>query len=123
MAKKILIIDDEPDLLKLVVARVEKAGYVVIQGSDGKNGLDMMYSEKPDLILLDLVMPGVDGYEVCRRKRNDSAIKNIPVILFTANLASKSIDEKARELGAEDYIVKPFDSKELIEKIKKLVGE
>ncbi len=123
MPKKLLIIDDEPDLLTITVARVKKAGFAVIQATDGRSGLGMMHSEKPDLVLLDLLMPGMDGFEVCRCKNGDDAIRNIPVILFTGSLASVPIEETARELGADGHITKPFDSKELIEKIKNVLRE
>ena len=124
MSKKILVVDDEPDLLKMTVARLKKAGYVVVQAVDGENGLSMMVSEKPDAVLLDLRMPGIDGYEVCRRKKEDDAIKDIPILLFTASLSNELLDErKVRDMGISDYVIKPFDVRELLEKIKKALGE
>lgn len=123
MAKKILVIDDEIDLLKMVVVRLKKLGYDVVQAVDGEKGLEMMRSQIPDLVLLDLRMPIIDGYQVCQSKKSDDTIKNIPVILFTASFSSKFISEKVQELGANDYITKPFDAKELLAKIKKILGE
>lgn len=119
--KKILIIDDEPDLVVLTAARLRKAGYNVIDSPDGEDGLNRMKKDMPDLVLLDLMMPGIDGYEVCRRKMEDAQIKDIPLILFTASV--HGIESKASELGASDYEVKPFDSVRLIEKIKKITGD
>ena len=123
MAKKSLLVEDEPDISKITTARLKNAGYVVVNAIDGEIGLNMMYLEKPDLVLLDLVMPRVDGYEVCRRKNEDKIIKNIPVILFTASFPSNTMSEKVVKLAAKDYITKPFDAKVLIEKIKKILDE
>ncbi|MEI6845515.1 MAG: response regulator [Candidatus Firestonebacteria bacterium] len=120
MPKKILIIDDEMDMRKMATARLVKAGYVVIQAGNGNTGLEMVRSEKPDMVLLDLAMPGIDGEEVCRRIKADETIKHIPVMLFTASIL-KPISERAKEMGADDFIAKPFDSKELLEKIKRIV--
>jgi len=120
MAKKILIIDDEMDMRKMATARLVKAGYVVIQAGNGNTGLEMVRSEKPDMVLLDLAMPGIDGEEVCRRIKADETIKHIPVMLFTVSIL-KPISERAKEMGADDFIAKPFDSKELLEKIKRIV--
>lgn len=123
MSKKILVIDDEADLRKMVVARLEKAGYHVIPAVDGKTGLEKMRTENPDVVLLDLMMPGVDGYEVCRQKAGDPELKKIPVILFTAIMSSKPLNEIAQELGADDYMAKPFDARKLTEKVRNLIGE
>ncbi|MFZ4772335.1 MAG: response regulator [Ferruginibacter sp.] len=122
MAKKILVIDDEPDMIKMVAGRLAKAGYLVIQAVNGKMGLDLLPIEKPDMVLLDLAMPGLDGEAVCRAIKADNATKNLPVMLFTASTA-RPLSDRAREMGADDYISKPFDAKELMGKIKKLLGE
>lgn len=122
MTKKILIMDDEPDVRKMVTGRLKKAGYDVIEAANGERGLEMLLSEKPDMVLLDLAMPGLDGAAVCRRIKADNATKNIPVMLFTASII-KPISESAKEMGADDYIAKPFDSKELLEKIRILLSK
>ena len=122
MAKTILIIDDEPDILIMVEARLKKAGYNILKAVNGLEGIDMIMSAKPDLILLDLAMPGIDGYEVCRRSKKDESTKDIPVILFTASVVTASAEEKVKELKADGFIVKPFDHKELLEKIKSIIG-
>ncbi|MCX5777484.1 MAG: response regulator [Candidatus Firestonebacteria bacterium] len=122
MIKKILIMDDEPDVRKMVTGRLKKAGFDVIEAANGERGLEMLLSEKPDMVLLDLAMPGLDGAAVCRRIKADNATKNIPVMLFTASII-KPISESAKEMGADDYIAKPFDSKELLEKIRMLLSK
>ena len=121
MAKKILIVDDEPDVLKVAVGRLKKAGYDTIQAVNGQEGLDAIRGKKPDLVLLDLAMPGINGYEVCRQAKGDEATKDIPIILFTASIATKTIDEKVKELGADDFIIKPFNHEELLEKIGRVL--
>lgn len=123
MAKKILVIDDEADLLMMVVARIKKAGYEVLSAKDGKTGLEMARLENPDLILLDLVMPGIDGYQVCRSLKADSKLKAIPVVIFTASFCATDISQKVKELSADGYISKPFQAKQLIEKIQNILGE
>ncbi|MDD4201894.1 MAG: response regulator [Candidatus Omnitrophica bacterium] len=122
MKNKILVVDDELDLRKLVAARLSKAGYDVIEASNGQEGLDLMKKENPDMVLLDLLMPVMDGYAVCRTAKKDETIKNIPIILFAAKLASKTIDKEVKELGAIDFIGKPFEAKELLEKIEKVLS-
>lgn len=119
MGKKILIIDDEPDLLKVATFRLRKSGYEVLTAVDGKGALDLLKREQPDLIFLDLRLPVMSGYEVCRSIKSDDRLKHIPVILFTAS--SDRISEKAKEMCADDYIIKPFEPEDLIEKIKKFL--
>jgi DNA-binding response OmpR family regulator len=120
MSKRILIVDDEPDVLRLVALRLKKSGYEVLTASDGKTGLDMINSEKPDLVLLDLRLPNMDGIDVCKHAKSDEALKDIPIILFTAT-ADVEVAETAKETGANDYIVKPFEPNELLEKISNIV--
>lgn len=120
MAKKILIVDDEPDLLKVVVFRVRNSGYEVLTACDGKEALAMIEKEAPDLIFLDLRLPVIDGIEVCKKIKGSDKFKCIPVVLFTASIGH--IDEKFKESGADDYFLKPFESGDLLEKIKKFIG-
>lgn len=117
MSSKILIVDDEPDLLKIAVFRLKKAGYEITTAVDGGEALDCIYKNRPDVVLLDLLLPVIDGVEVCRKIKQDDALKNIPVILFTAS--ALDIQQKVKEAGAEDYIVKPFDIDELLEKVNR----
>lgn len=122
MAKKILVVDDEQDILRVVTFRLKKAGYEVISAVDGQKGFDLIEGHKPDLVLLDLRLPVLNGDEVCRQVKADDKLKHIPIILLTATGSISKIAEKTKELGADDYIMKPFDPEELIEKIKKFMG-
>lgn len=120
MAKKVLVVDDEPDLLKVAVFRLKKTGYTILTAVDGQQALDYIQKETPDLILLDLLLPVIDGCEVCRRIKEDDTLKHIPVILFTASAID--VQEKAKEAGADDYIVKPFAPDELLKKVENFIG-
>ncbi len=121
MKKKILIIDDEPDVIKIVDFRLKSAGYKVNMASDGREGIESIKKERPDLILLDIRMPVMDGYEVCRRIKSDEEFSGIPVIFLTAS-SGATIKDKVSEYMADDYIIKPFDSENLLKKVKNLIG-
>lgn len=120
--KKILIVDDEPDILRLTSLRLRKLGYDVLTAADGKEALDAIRNGNPDLVLLDLLIPFMNGAEVCEQIKNDKTLKHIPIILFTAHSDTMTI-EKAKILGADDYITKPFDPDELIAKVDKALTE
>ncbi|MDO5708135.1 MAG: response regulator transcription factor [Andreesenia angusta] len=114
---KILIIDDEKHIIELLKYNLESCGYKVIKAEDGVQGIDTAISELPDLILLDLMLPLIDGVEVCRRLRSDKRTKKIPIIMLTAK--SDEMDKIiGLEIGADDYITKPFSIRELIARIK-----
>ena len=117
MAKKILVVDDEPDLLRVATFRLKKAGYEVFFAVDGQQALDSTKEYKPDLILLDLLLPDISGEEVCKRIKADVELERIPVIIFTA--ITDKIDEKSKSCGADDYLIKPFAIEELLGKIKR----
>jgi len=119
--KKILLAEDEPIILKFVSFRLEGLGYEIYKASDGAEALKLIKKHRPDLILLDVLMPGMDGYEVCRRVRMDKKLKHIPVILFTASDPT-IVTAKVKEVGADDYIIKPFEPDSLLEKIQKYIG-
>lgn len=119
MEKKILIVDDEPDLMSIARFRLEKSGFKVISAVNGKEALEMTAKERPDLILLDLRLPLLNGTDVCLQLKRDDKLKNIPVILFTAS--TDKIADKVMACGAQDYILKPFSAEDLIEKINKLI--
>ncbi len=119
MPKKILIVDDEPDLMRITCFRLEKSGFNVISAVDGKEALDLTAKEQPDLVLLDLKLPILDGLGVCTQLKKDDKLKHIPVIIFTAS--ANDIVDKVKSCGAQDYIIKPFSAEELIEKIKKWI--
>ena len=118
--KRILLVEDEPDLIKLTVFRLEKAEYEVIVAADGKQGLEIAEKERPDLILLDLGLPVIDGYEVCCRIKSDKRLKDIPVLIMTAS--TDRIKEKVKEIGADGYVLKPFEPQDLLLTIKRYVG-
>jgi two-component system alkaline phosphatase synthesis response regulator PhoP len=118
--KKILIVDDEPDILKLTSLRLRKLGYDVLTAVNGQEGLESIRGEKPDLVLLDLILPIVSGADVCRKTKNDEKLEHIPIILFAASCDTITA-EKAKELGAEDYMVKPFNPKELMNKVERIL--
>jgi len=117
---KILIVDDNPDLIAVLKVRLESFGYEVVVAEDGVKCLEKTGRDKPDLILLDIMMPEMDGFKVLKKLKEDDRMKAIPVIMLTAK---DSIDDvtKANALGAEDFIVKPFDYRVLVEKIKKML--
>jgi DNA-binding response OmpR family regulator len=122
MSKKILLVDDEKDLVETLTFRLEANGYGVIKAYDGQEGLDKARSEKPDLIILDLMLPKMDGYKVCRMLKFDDKYKSIPIILFTAR-AQESDKKLGQEVGADAYITKPFEPQILLSKIKELLKE
>ncbi len=114
---KILVVDDDKNICELLRLYLEKEGYNVILAFDGKEGLDKFKSQNPDLILLDVMMPNIDGWQVCRKIRETS---DCPIIMLTAK--SETIDKiLGLELGADDYVVKPFDAKEIVARIKAIL--
>jgi len=122
MGKKILVVDDEAQLTEMVKLRLEAAGYSVSCAYDGVEGLEKAKKEKPDLIILDLMLPKMDGYKVCGLLKNDARYNKIPIVMFTARAQEEDIG-LGRELGAEAYVTKPFDHKILLGKIRELLGE
>lgn len=120
--KRILLVEDEQDMVYAVTLQLEAKGYDVITASDGQEGLDKARKEKPDLVILDLMLPKIDGYKVCRMLKFDSRYKNIPVVLFTAR-AQDSDKKTGKDVGADAYITKPFESKTLLDKIEELLAK
>lgn len=117
---KILIVDDEEHILELIKFNLENNGYKVLQCGNGTDALKLAKSEKPDLILLDVMLPGIDGYDVCKEIRKDISISNLPIIMITAK--SEELDKiLGLELGADDYITKPFSIRELLARVKALL--
>jgi DNA-binding response OmpR family regulator len=119
--KKILIADDEPDFVELISMRLEVNGFEVVAAKDGQEAIDKTKKEKPDLLILDLMMPKLDGFEVCRMLKFDDNFKNLPIIVLSA-LDQQQDREKAIEAGADEYFIKPFDLSLLLTKIKDLIG-
>lgn len=123
MAKKILLIDDEPELLDLTAMRVKSFGYEVMTAIDAENAKMLLKKTLPDLILLDVMMPGKDGYEFCNELKSTPETSHIPVILFTAKPQQKErLKDNYEFLAADDYILKPVEPEDLLEKIKKFIG-
>lgn len=120
MAKTILIIDDEAELLKLLDYNLTKAGYLAISAKDGPAGLSMARKQAPDLIILDVMMPGMDGWEVCKALRGDPALAGVPILMLTAK-AEEADRVLGLELGADDYVVKPFGVREVLARVKALL--
>nr|WP_211161164.1 response regulator [Microcella alkalica] len=115
-----MIVEDEPDVLLLLENRVRGAGHEVMSASDGERGLELALEERPDLVILDWMMPKLDGIEVLERLRADGPGRDIKVLMLTARSQQKDV-ERAFAAGADDYIVKPFSSRELIERIAALL--
>jgi two-component system, OmpR family, alkaline phosphatase synthesis response regulator PhoP len=114
---KILAVDDEEHIQELIKFNLENSGYKVICCGNGMEALKIAKSEKPDLVLLDVMLPGIDGYDVCKEIRKDNNISNIPIIMITAK--SEELDKiLGLELGADDYITKPFSVRELLARVK-----
>lgn len=123
MAKKILFIEDESALQKAATQVLTEEGYQVFSALDGETGLEQAQREHPDLILLDLIVPKKDGFEVLQELKKDSATQNIPVIILS-NLEGSADIQKALELGATTYLVKTnYRLEEVVEKIKQTLGE
>ena len=122
MNKKILIVDDEKLIVKMSSIILEQAGYHTIGVNDGESALEIVISLAPDLILLDLMMPGLDGFQVLERLKSDDNVKDIPVIIVSALEEKENID-RARSLGATDYIVKGSGPRKLVDIVNALFGE
>lgn len=120
MAKKILIVDDEPQMVDMLSMRLETSGYDIITAADGQAGLDKARKEKPDLIILDLMLPKMDGYKVCGLLKKDARFARIPIVIFTAKAQKEDMDI-GKEVGADAYITKPFDAQALTLKIAELL--
>lgn len=117
MAKKILVVDDDSDMVEILKSLLEIKGYDVIKAFNGQEALNKTKQQKPDFILLDIMMPIMDGWETCRRLKACKKTSRIPIAVLTARVDSQD-REKAFKLGADDYITKPFDPDELLERIK-----
>ena len=117
---KILVVDDEPDVLEVIGFNLKAAGFTVLTADDGATALKRARQEAPDLIVLDVMLPNVDGLEACRALRREAGTANIPIILLTARAAE--VDRVlGLELGADDYVTKPFSPRELVLRIRKLL--
>ena len=122
MSKKILIADDEPSILISLEFLMKREGYVVSLARDGQEALDAIASERPDLVLLDVMMPIKTGFEVCHEVRNNEDLRDTCILMLTAKGRDTDV-AKGLAMGANAYVTKPFSTKELVQKVKELLGE
>jgi adenylate cyclase len=121
MPATILVVDDDPVIQKLLSVNFEMEGYRVVTAGDGVEGLERIADDMPDLVLLDVMMPRMDGLEVVRRLKADVSTSSIPVILLSAKAQATDVSG-GLDAGADDYITKPFDPLELLDKVAGLIG-
>lgn len=122
MAKSILVVDDEPNILLSLEFLMQQEGYEVRTATNGDEAMMAVGEKQPDLILLDIMMPKLDGFEVCQKIRSNPKWKDIRIVMLTAK--GREVDqEKGLALGADDYIIKPFGTKQLVKKVKTVLGE
>ena len=119
--QKILIVDDEPNIVMSLDFLLRKAGYELFIARNGQEAMDLVLTKKPQLILLDIMMPGMDGYEVCHEVKNKKGYERTKVIFLSAKSKPNDIEE-GMKAGADEYITKPFSNKQLLQKIKEIVN-
>jgi DNA-binding response OmpR family regulator len=117
----VLAADDDEDILELVAFRLERSGYTVLRARDGEQALELARTEKPDLAVLDVMMPKLDGFELTRRLRAEEATSRMPIILLTARAQDTDLD-RGFQSGADDYIRKPFSPQELSTRVQAILG-
>lgn len=118
MIKKILVVDDDHSIVDVMDIILKEAGFEVINTTQGSEAIMLAQKEKPDLILLDILMSGFDGREITKKLKRNGKTKNIPVIIISANKFTKEI---ARQIGADDFILKPFEMNDLLAKVRKIL--
>ncbi|MEA2433781.1 MAG: hypothetical protein QOG54_1238 [Actinomycetota bacterium] len=119
--QRILICDDDPAILRVLEVNLEVEGYDVLLAHHGEEAFDVAFAEKPDLIILDIMMPRLDGYQTCEKLKATEETKDIPVVFLSAKAQQSDID-KGREYGVADYLTKPFDPTDLLDVVERLVG-
>jgi DNA-binding response OmpR family regulator len=117
----ILAADDDPDIRELVAFRLERSGYTVLQAADGEEALALALEHTPDLAVLDVMMPKIDGFELVRRLRAEDATKRMPIIMLTARAQDSDVEE-GFDAGADDYLRKPFSPQELRARVQAILG-
>ncbi|WP_386083622.1 response regulator transcription factor [Vreelandella sp. F11] len=119
---KVLVVDDEPNIVLSLEFLMEQAGFEVVTAEDGEQALARVNESQPDLLLLDISLPGMSGFDVLERLRSEAATAQLPIIMLTAH--GRDVErEKGMALGADDYITKPFSTQSLVEKVKALLSE
>jgi DNA-binding response OmpR family regulator len=118
---KILVVDDEPDIVRVVVRIMEARGHQVVTATDGPGALDVAETESPDVIILDLNLPRLDGFEVCRRLKSGERTKHIPVVMMTAAYITVADADRGTKIGADEYVVKPFLREVLVHNVERLL--
>jgi phosphate regulon transcriptional regulator PhoB len=120
MLAKVLVIDDEKDIVSLLRYHLEKSGFLCLEGMDGSSALRLVREHHPDLLILDLMLPGMDGLEICRQLRQDTATARLPILMLTAK--AEEVDRVVGlEVGADDYVVKPFSPRELVARVRAIL--
>jgi two-component system phosphate regulon response regulator PhoB len=120
MLAKVLVIDDEKDIVSLLRYHLEKAGFQCLEGMDGTVALRLVREHHPDLLILDLMLPGMDGLEICRHLRQDASTARLPILMLTAK--AEEVDRiVGLEVGADDYVIKPFSPRELVARVRAIL--
>jgi DNA-binding response OmpR family regulator len=119
--KRILVVDDEPDVRELVVYRMQRSGYEVIAAKNGEEAFELACTEVPDLVVADVMMPRLNGYELTRKLRDDERTRSIPVILLTSRSQEADVSQ-GFDAGADDYLKKPFNPDELVQRVRAVLG-
>ena len=122
MAKRVLVVDDEPNIVMSLEFLMRRAGFEVAVARDGREAVAALDGAPPDLVLLDVMMPGFDGYEVCGRVRAKPEWKATKIVMLTAR-GRESERERGLKLGADAYVTKPFSTRDLVEQVKRMLGE
>ncbi len=120
MASKIVVIEDDPLIRKLIAQTLQRSGYEVVTANDGSEGLRIVKEAQPNLVVLDISMPGLDGYQVCQYLRGDPATATLPIIMVTA-MARPADQRRGFDMGADDYLPKPFALTDLVTRVQSLL--
>ncbi len=120
--KTIVIAEDEPQIANIVKYKLEKSGYNVLWGENGRKALEILNENDADLVILDLMMPVMDGFEVLKNLKSNQKTKDIPVIILTAKRMEEDV-LKGFDLGAEDYVIKPFSVSEVLARVRRIIGD
>lgn len=123
MPKHVLVIEDDPDLIQLVSKLLKSAGYLVTACDDGEQGYIAIQRERPDLIVLDVNLPTMDGFEICERIKADKMTRKIPIVIMTAAYTSAEDAERGLKLGAAEYVIKPFMHVPFLAAVRRILDE